>query len=171
MARLGVLMLATLAGVYLMLSLFGGEKLREPQAARPAPESAAQISGGPAPASPPAAEAPVPALVQAASQTPARARRFPGPALIPSPQYADAPTPAARAVPAPAAPQGPLFEVTGNSVRFRAGPSTGDAVMGTLGGGALVEVLGPTEADWVQIRDGRGRTGFMSRRFLTPATP
>lgn len=169
MARLGLMMLATLVGVYLMLGLLGGDNLRTPPA-KPAPESAAQISGGqPAPL-PPAAEAPAPAVVQAASQTPAQVRKFPGPALVPSPQYAGAPTPAA-APESPAAPQGPLFQVTGNSVRFRAGPSTGDAVIGSLPGGARVEILGPTDTDWVQIRDGQGRTGFMSRQFLAPAAP
>lgn len=168
MARLGLLMLATLAGLYVILNLYGGERLREARSTRPAPESAAQISGGPLLA-PARINPPTPALVQAASQTPARVREFAGPILVPSPQYAGSPQ--TRAPDTAPILQGALFQVTGSNVRFRAGPSTGDGVIGSLSGGSRVEVLGPTDTDWVQIRDTQGRTGFMSRQFLAPAVP
>ncbi|NHF74219.1 SH3 domain-containing protein [Paracoccus xiamenensis] len=125
----------------------------EPEPADPAPTST----------DPAAASAPV---ITDVAQTPERRRDFPGPELRPSPEYAqDAP-----AEDLAEAPSDRLF-VTGSTVNFRAGPSTADTVVGSLSRGEMVTAIGPRSGDWIEIRDERGRTGFMSAAFLSAERP
>jgi hypothetical protein len=170
MVRLGILILATLAGLYLLLSVFGAETIRRPRPAIPAVPDATVPQ---TPEAEPMAETvtePLP-VVPASQQTPQQVQHFPGPDLQPSPEYAGR-TPT---TPAPSAvtdePAGPLVYITGNDVRFRAGPSTSDDVIGSLGRGETVEALGPTDADWVSIRDAQGRVGYISGQFLSNEVP
>lgn len=163
MIRLGALMLATLAGLFLVLSIWGEGDLRAERRPAPEPQPAAQEEGAPSlPAPQPQA---APAVVQAATQTPQQVQRFPGPVLRPSPEHAGE-TPAAAPLP-----DGPVLYVTGDRVNMRAGPSTGDRVVAALGRGAAVRPLGPTDAEWVNIRDAGGRTGYVAGRFLSATAP
>ena len=61
--------------------------------------------------------------------------------------------------------------MTGNTVNFRAGPTTTDAVVGSLSRGQIVTAVGPRSGDWVEIRDDNGRTGFVSAKFLSGERP
>jgi hypothetical protein len=62
----------------------------------------------------------------------------------------------------------PLVEVTGGFVNLRAGPSTGDAVLGALSRGERAELIAATGDGWVQIRAVEtGVEGFMAERFVT----
>lgn len=67
------------------------------------------------------------------------------------------------------APDLPLVEVTGSRVNLRAGPSTGEAVLVSLAGGARAELIAAPGNGWAQIRtlDG-GVEGYMADRFLAP---
>lgn len=163
MIRLGALMLATLAGLFLALSIWGDGNPRAERRPAADPQPAAQDPGT-APA--PVPEQPTPVVVQAEDQTPQQVQRFPGPALRPSPEYGDR-TPA----PAPAAGDGPVLYVTGDRVNVRAGPSTGDRVVTSLRRGAAVAALEPTSAEWVNIRDAEGRSGYVASRFLSATAP
>jgi hypothetical protein len=58
-----------------------------------------------------------------------------------------------------------LLYVTGSRVNLRAGPSTGNAVVGSVSYGDAVEVLDYANDNWAQIRFG-DRIAFMSRNFL-----
>ena len=162
MIRLVALMLATLAGLFLVLSIWGEGNLRAERRPPPFPQTAARDAGtDPLPAMPAPVPQPTPAaVVQAESQTPERVQRFPSPALRPSPEHAGE-TPAAPL------PDGPVLYVTGDRVNMRAGPSTGDRVVTSLGRGAAVQPLGPTDSEWVNIRDAGGRTGYVAGRFLS----
>lgn len=188
MARLALLMAATLVAIYAALAVLGAGDPRAArrQVAASAPEGAARDAGAarlPAPSAPesasasapepaaPSPEAAVPVVVPAASQTPEQVQRFPGPALRPSPEHAGE-APSAAAPPTPAGSGGgTVLYVTGNRVNMRAGPSTGEPVVGALNGGAAVEALGPTDGGWVNIRDGEGREGYISGQFLSPQQP
>ncbi|MEH6788269.1 MAG: SH3 domain-containing protein [Paracoccus sp. (in: a-proteobacteria)] len=169
MVRLGVFLVVTLIGLYLVMLVFGSGDLRagrdgpQPRAIAPEkPDPRAEARRDPAPR-------PAPEVVEAAAQTPQKVQEFPGPPLQPSPEYAGR-TPQDPAQ-APPGTQGPVFYVTGNRVNFRAGPSTGDRVIGSLSQGAAVEVLGPTDDAWINIRDSDGRVGYMSAQFLSQARP
>lgn len=183
MLRLLGLVVVTLIGFYVVLAVYG---TGDPRAARrqaeaPAPRTAAQDAGTSQPKSPspPAAPAAEPVLVRAEAQTPEQVQRFPGPPLRPSPEYPNGtpaasgpakPTPGAQATddtPPDDTTAGPRLYVTGDRVNFRAGPSTGQPVIGALTRGTAVQALGPTEGDWIKIRDAQGREGFMSGRFLS----
>ncbi|MDP5306805.1 SH3 domain-containing protein [Paracoccus spongiarum] len=182
--RLALFIAVTLAGLYVLASVQGSGNPRADRKPAPAApsavaalQSAAQDAGRallppPAPeaaatAAPEAAPIPAPAAPQAES-APA-APRFPGPPLRPSPEHAGAaPAPVA---PPPAGATGPILYVTGSRVNFRAGPSTGDRVIGALDGGAAVEALGPTDGAWVNIRDRDGRIGYISGQFLSADAP
>lgn len=162
-------MLVTLAGLYLVMIVYGTGDLRAGRD-RPAPATrAAETAGADPILAPPALSPPSAEIIEAATQTPERVQQFPGPPLRPSPEHAS--RRAEETQQAPAGAQGPILYVTGSSVNFRAGPSTSDRVIGALGEGAPVEALGPTDADWVNIRDSEGRVGYMSGRFLSPAQP
>ncbi|MHC0054343.1 SH3 domain-containing protein [Actibacterium sp. D379-3] len=79
---------------------------------------------------------------------------------------ADASTPVAT----PDRPQA-TATVTGARVNLRAGPSTDDAVLGSLTGGTGVIVLNRTGTGWVELEvAATGLRGFMSARFITPAS-
>lgn len=63
----------------------------------------------------------------------------------------------------------PLVEVTGNQVNLRAGPSTGDAVLGAMVRGEQAELIAATGNGWVQIRAmSSGTIGYMADRFVSP---
>lgn len=161
------LTLLTLAATFAVLMIWGDgapdARLGKPQvAATVEPEAEA----APEPAAEPAAE-----VIPVASQTPERVQEFPGPELQPSPEYGGQDTPDAAAPAIPAGDGGTILYVTGNRVNFRAGPSTGDAVVGALGRGSAVEAIGPADAGWVNIRDAQGRIGFMSADFLSDQQP
>ena len=163
MIRLGALLLATLAGLFLVLTIWGDGNPRA--ANRPVPEvqPAAQDAEAQALAAPDPQIAPA-AVIRAESQPPEQVQRFPGPALRPSPEHAGE-TPAAEL------PDGPVLYVTGDRVNMRAGPSTGDRVVASLTRGTAVQPLGPQDAEWVNIRDADGRTGYVAGRFLSATAP
>ncbi|RNF36219.1 SH3 domain-containing protein [Paracoccus methylarcula] len=177
MIRLLFLLVTTLAAIFVVLSVYGSGNLRAGHQTDETGQAASQESEAATPPLPELPETPAsvgadgkpPAdLVQAATQTPERVQQFPGPDLRPSPEYAgETPEPAA----APTDAQGPILYVTGTSVNFRSGPSTNDRVIGALEGGAAVEALGPTNGDWVHIRDGGGRIGYISGQFLSADVP
>lgn len=63
-----------------------------------------------------------------------------------------------------------LLRVTGSRVNMRSGPSTSNAVVGSLGRGDLAEALGTETNGWIEIRDvATGQSGFMAARFLEPS--
>lgn len=166
MIRLGALILATLAGLFLVLSVWGEGDPRAERRAALRQQAAAPAAE---PAADPAAAVPqpqiIPALVEAQSQTPRQVQRFPGPALRPSPEHAQQ-RPAAASLP-----DGPVLYVTADRVNMRAGPSTGDRVVTSLARGTAVQPLGPTGGEWVNIRDADGRLGYVAGRFLSPEAP
>lgn len=181
MMRLGLLMAVTLAGLFAVLTVWGGDDLRAtrmPQAPAPAPVSAA-LDAGAQPLTAPAAGSlpsqPDVEIVPAASQTPERRQRFPGPALEPSPEYGGAPTPdpsaAGIATPPGDVPDLPRLFVTGDRVNMRAGAGTDAPVVASLTRGSAVGAMGPTGGDWVQIRTAQGQEGFIAAPFLSPEAP
>ena len=161
------LTLLTLAATFAILMIWGDAspdaRLGKPQAAAPTPPTATAPADEVAE---PAAE-----LIPVATQTPERVQEFPGPELQPSPEYGGQDTPDTAAPAIAAADGGEILYVTGNRVNFRAGPSTGDAVVGALGRGSAVEAVGPAAEGWVNIRDAQGRIGFMSAQFLSNQQP
>lgn len=172
MIRLGLLTLLTLAILFLVLDGMGGQDLRAERAgATPAaPASAAQDAGAPTLTAPPSGTLPATpavAVLPAASQTPERVQRFPGPPLEPSPEYPsgtpDAPQEAPEA--------GPVLYVTGDRVNMRVGPGTDFAVVTGLSGGTAVTPVGSTASEWVQVRTADGQAGFVAGRFLSPEAP
>ncbi len=65
----------------------------------------------------------------------------------------------------------PLVSVTGSQVNLRAGPSTDDAVLGSLVRGTQAELVVSLGNGWAQIRAvDSGLEGFMAERFLAPAS-
>lgn len=63
----------------------------------------------------------------------------------------------------------PLVEVTGTQVNLRAGPSTDDAVLGSLVRGEQAELVAALDNGWARIRvASSGIEGFMANRFLAP---
>ena len=156
------LILVTVLALGAALIFMGGKDGAQP----PAPTQAATM-----PEPEPVQPAPNPAATNApviteVAQTPERRQRFPGPPLRPSPEHAtDAPPEDLTE-----APSDTLF-VTGNTVNFRAGPATTDDVVGSLSRGEVVTAIGPRSGDWIEIRDERGRTGFMSADFLSAERP
>lgn len=182
MIRLGALVLALLAviGVALLALGSGGERAqRAAQADDIRPTSAdpeatkliEQIKTTIAPNEDVTEESDLPAaaIVQAETQTAPKIDKFPGPPLRPSPEHQGRETTQDQADDLRANAQGPILYVTGNRVNFRSGPTTSDGVVGALTEGAPVEALGPTDGDWVHIRDADGREGYMSGQFLSAA--
>ncbi|AUH32454.1 SH3 domain-containing protein [Paracoccus tegillarcae] len=106
---------------------------------------------------------------EAVQQTPEQVQSFPGPALRPSPEYAGQAEVAKIEAMEQSGAQ--IMYVTGNSVNFRAGPSTNDRVIGALLLGSPVEALGQADGGWMQLRDAQGREGYMSAQFLSPDRP
>ena len=160
------LILVTVLALGAVLMFVGGHDRPKPPAAE-AETSHSEPAPEPSPANPTpnpdAANAPV---ITDVAQTPERRQRFPGPALRPSPEHA------AEAPPEDLteAPTDTLF-VTGNTVNFRAGPTTTDEVVGSLSRGDMVTAVGPRSGDWIEIRDDSGRTGFVSAQFLSAERP
>lgn len=63
-----------------------------------------------------------------------------------------------------------LYKVSGTRVNMRSGPSTSNAVVDSLSGGTLTEIISDERNGWVEIRDVvSGQTGYMAARFLEPA--
>lgn len=61
----------------------------------------------------------------------------------------------------------PYYYVNVNSLALRAGPSTGNRVLTTLGFNQQVEVLGSGPGGWLQVRDSRTNTiGWAYGRYL-----
>ncbi|MDO5642777.1 MAG: SH3 domain-containing protein [Paracoccus sp. (in: a-proteobacteria)] len=160
------LIFMTLLAFTAVLMIFGEGDGRKPVQPPPRPVAAApEPEPGPAPEAEPAPEAPT----EPVAQTPERQRQFPGPALRPSPEYAgqEPPPPAEDLADAGT----DRLYVTGNSVNFRAGPTTSDAVVGRLTRGQAVTAVSAPTGDWVHIRDAEGRTGYMSAQFLSSSRP
>lgn len=64
-----------------------------------------------------------------------------------------------------------MWYVTGSRVNLRAGPGTGNAVVGSLGFGAEAEVLGNKDG-WYEIRTVDGASsGWIFGKFLTDSRP
>lgn len=163
MIRLGTLLLVTLAGLFLVLTIWGEGNPRAANRLAPDVQPAAQDAEAQASAAPELQATPA-AVIQAESQTPEQVQRFPGPALRPSPEHAGE-TPASDVA------DGPVLYVTGDRVNMRAGPSTGDRVVASLRQGTAVRPLGSQDAEWVNIRDAGGRTGYIAGRFLSATAP
>ncbi|MFN3276683.1 MAG: SH3 domain-containing protein [Paracoccus sp. (in: a-proteobacteria)] len=183
MLKLSGLMLATLAGLFALLTIYGRDDLRSqrrpaaPLATVPQDASAdTPVLADPLLADIPAPEpehddaAPLPTPQQTAEQAP----RFPGPALQASPEFAG------RAPADPAGPTGPTgpsdatapasgaqLWVTASRLNMRSGPDSGAPVVTGLDGGTALEALGPTDAAWVHVRAPGGQTGYVSGQFLS----
>lgn len=187
MIRLVLLVVATLVGLYAAMAVLGAGNQRvaqRPVASVPT-QSAALDAGRPTTLTASGAVTTASTdraaddadgadaeIVQATGQTPERVQRFPGPPLRPSPEHASRSADGTAAAPSPPpGASGPLRYVTGSRVNMRAGPSTGDRVIGALEGGAAVEAMGPTDGAWVNIRDARGRLGYVSAQFLSETPP
>lgn len=155
------LIFLTLVGFVAVLFVFGDGDGRRVEIAAPAPVETVVADV------PSAATAVADTVaVNEVEQTETQAPEFPGPELRPSPEYAGE-TPAEDLAEAPT----DTLYVTGNSVNFRSGPSTSDGVVGRLTRGQMVTAVGARSGDWVEIRDGQGRTGFMSAQFLSASRP
>ena len=170
MIRLLLLIALTLAAGYGLLAVYGDPLPRSAPPATRAETSESVAAPPETSASEASATRAEPAgdaqdLVQATSQTPQQVQRFPGPALRPSPQYADRVPPAAPR----AESGGQLARITGSRVNMRAGPSTADAVLTSLGRGTAVQALGPLGGDWVHVRAPDGQRGYVSGQFLEAA--
>lgn len=143
----------TLVGLYLALTFLGEGPAPAKRAVAAAPEAPAEV-------------APTDKIIQVAQQTPEKIQEFAGPELRVSPEHAGEVEEVALAEAA----TDTLF-VTGNRVNFRAGPTTRDSVIGALTRGAVVQAVGAKNGAWVEIRDSRGRVGFMSAKFLSANKP
>lgn len=78
-------------------------------------------------------------------------------------------TPPDTAPEIPAAP-GAILRVNGDRVNFRAGPSTGDAILAALTLGTEVELIERVGDGWAHLRVvGTDLSGYMSEDFLEPA--
>ncbi|MDO5529358.1 MAG: SH3 domain-containing protein [Paracoccus sp. (in: a-proteobacteria)] len=158
------LIFATLAAIFAVLTIYGDGDGRQLAAAEPQPGAAEA-----APASANGAAllpADKPEIITEVVQTEPERPRFAGPALRPSPEFAGAEPPEDQ----PEPDENSLF-VTGNSVNFRAGPTTSDRVIGALTRGTMVTALGGREGEWVQVQDAQGRTGYMAAQFLSETRP
>jgi uncharacterized protein YgiM (DUF1202 family) len=165
MIRLGLLMLATVLGLFVALQTFGTGDLRSQHTPKPVkPVSAAQDAGS----DPLAQTAPTQPIVQAEAQTPEKKIEYPGPELEPSPEYAGR-TPATPAV--VLGEEGEVMYITASSVNMRSGPGTQNSVVDSLGRGTAVEAVGAPEGDWIQIRTAQDQLGYVSGQFLSADAP
>ena len=64
-----------------------------------------------------------------------------------------------------------LWYVSGTRVNLRAGPGTGNEVVARLTLGTKAEVLGDIAADWIEIRTADGTAGWISSKYLTQTAP
>jgi hypothetical protein len=168
MIRLSILLLG---GVFVAMTVLGTEEpgaeaaVIQQETLAPMPE----VEPGPAPAVAAEPEATRSDLVAAelARALAQRSVKPRAPKLLVV-ESADAPPEAAE--PLVASLDMTLLEVTGSSVNLRAGPSTGQGIVGRLSRGARAELVAEAGGDWMQIRDpATGRVGFMAARFLKPA--
>ncbi|WP_378946372.1 SH3 domain-containing protein [Paracoccus sp. R86501] len=166
MIRLGLLMLATLLGLFLVMQSLGSENLRADRKPDPAPAVSAAQDAGADPLTGNTAEDDQPAapVVQAEAQTPEKTVDYPGPELEPSPEYAGQ-TPAEPVV--ELGEDGQIMFVTASRLNMRSGPGTQNRVLESLTRGTRVEALGPPDGDWVQIRTAQGVVGYTSGEFLS----
>lgn len=96
----------------------------------------------------------------------------PEPEPIPEPTPQPEPIVEAETETEPAVNLLPVLYVTGSKVNMRGGPSTGDAIVGSLTRGTAVDFLGEVADGWSQIIViNTGATGFMSSQFLSPDQP
>lgn len=165
MIRLGLLMLATVLGLFLALQTFGAGDLRSRQNPKPVKQvSAAQDAGS----DPLAGTAPDRPIVRAEMQTPEKKVEYPGPELEPSPEYAGQ-TPDQPAIVLDE--DSVIMYITASRVNMRSGPGTQNSVVDSLGRGTAVEAVGPPEGDWVQIRTVQDQLGYVSGQFLSSDAP
>lgn len=178
MLRLPVLMLTTIAGIFAVMIVWGGDDLRSER--RPAPSPAPTVIAAepepvlesePAPAveeAPPATEpGPEPESEPTIAEVAGGIERFAGPSLQVSPEFADrADAPAEDGEAGEAG-----LWVTASRLNMRSGPSSGAAVVTSLTGGTGLVPLGPTDGDWVEVRAPSGQTGFVSSQFVTATPP
>lgn len=167
MFKLIFLTLLALATVLVVFGEGDGRRIEAPNVE--VVPAAGQASTAAAPAEAVSASAGV-VDAPAVQQTPEKERHFPGPDLRPSPEYAGQTPAAATAEDLAEAPTNTLY-ITGSSVNFRAGPATSNEVVGKLSRGEMVTAVGERSGDWVEIRDGDGRTGFISAQFLSASRP
>lgn len=164
------LIFLTLLAFVAVLTVFGdgeGRRIAEPapqvaQAGTPEADNAAEAAQAEAEAERAAEQS-----AAAVEQTPEQQPKFAGPELRPSPEHAGQDSAQESLSDAPT----DTLYVTANSVNFRAGPSTTDDVVGRLSRGQMVTAIGARDGDWVELRDGQGRTGFMSAQFLSASRP
>ncbi len=151
------LIFVTVLGFVTVLAVFGeSDGHRIEAAAANAAEAAPAPEGAPTDI----------ALVTNVVQTTENLPRFAGPALRPSPEHAgEAPAEDLSGK------QGQTLYVTAASVNFRAGPSTSNDIVGSLARGQSVTAMAASEGDWIEIRDGQGRSGFISAKFLSGNRP
>jgi hypothetical protein len=113
------------------------------------------------------------ALTEADAQVnlaPAEASGGLEPVLTEESEGAPLDTETAEAPAAPVATDGTRLRVTGDRVNFRAGPSTGDAILAALTLGTEVELIELVDDGWAHLRvPETGLTGYMSEDFLEPA--
>lgn len=62
---------------------------------------------------------------------------------------------------------GQWVRITASSLNVRSGPGSANQVLFSLAGGDEVEVLGESSG-WLNVRDGAGRTGWVSANFARP---
>ncbi|WBU57081.1 SH3 domain-containing protein [Paracoccus sediminicola] len=164
------LIFLTLLAFVTVLVVFGDGEGRRVEARAPEPAAAtAEEAESEAEAEERAQEEAEEAAEESAAaveQTPEQQPQFAGPDLRPSPEFAGQEPEEDLA----SAPTDTLY-VTGNSVNFRAGPSTSNEVVGRLTRGQMVTAIGDRTGDWIELRDGQGRTGFMSAQFLSAERP
>jgi uncharacterized protein YgiM (DUF1202 family) len=168
MIRLGLLMLATLLGLFLALQTFGTGDLRSQHNPRPVKAVSAAQDAGRDPLVGTSEVPPAEPIVRAEAQTPEKKIEYPGPELEPSPEYAGS-TPAAPAV--ELGEEGEVMYVTASSVNIRSGPGTQNSVVDSLGRGTAVEAVGAPDGDWVRIRTAQDRLGYVSGQFLSSTAP
>lgn len=177
MLRLGMMLVGTVAAIMIVLSAFGGadsDARRSDTAKASEPVEIPQSKAAPVDEAPqlvvelPPDEAET-EVVDPESQTPEKMQEFPGPALRPSPEYADE-TEVAEVASHADADTATLY-VTGSKVNLRAGPTTNDAVIGTVSLGDAVVSLGSADGGWVNVQTQDGRIGYLSGSFLSTTAP
>lgn len=166
MIRLGLLMLATLLGLYVVLTTMGDGDLRAQRPAVARPDTTVQdaVGLGAAAAEPLPAEAP-PEIIPAAIQTPEQVVQFPGPPLEPSPEHAGQPSDAVEADA-----QGTLY-VTATRLNLRSGPGPDSSILSALDRGTGVMPVGPAQGEWIEVTAPGGPRGFVSTQFLSAEAP
>ncbi|MEX1662995.1 SH3 domain-containing protein [uncultured Thioclava sp.] len=165
---MGKLLLVTLAGLFVTLSVLGREMPDDGAKAQIGGDSEPQVTrtaSTPDPLYAPdkiATQAPPQVVPVAAVVTPVIAKsRMPGPSLKPSPEY--------RTTEPPEVAGGSLWVVSAKSLNVRSGPSTSNSALDRIQRGEQVLVIAQ-RSGWAQIKiEGDGIEGWVAARFLTPA--